>query len=102
MQRKKRRTALKAAFWYLLLSGGSWMFLNSYANSCNRLNGENIVPASIAVFDDSASIEVLDHSMKFCITGIRPESKTYCAAYLLVPDEIRAAAYLISLCGTDS
>ena len=102
MRRKKKRPVLRAVFAYLLLSSGSWMFLNSYANSYNRLSGDNIVPASIVVSDESASIEILDHSMKLCISDIRPESKTYCTAYLIVPDEVRAAGYIISLCGINS
>ncbi|MCR5600681.1 MAG: hypothetical protein K6G33_08080 [Ruminococcus sp.] len=102
MRRKKKKAALRAVFAYLLLSGGIWMFINSYANSYNRLSGKNIVPASMAVTDDSASIEVLDHRAEFSLSGIMPESKAYCAVYLLAPDEIRAAAYVISLCRINS
>ncbi len=98
MRRKKKKTALRAAFLYLLMSGGSWMFLNSYTNSFNRISEESIVPASMTVDDDNASIELLSHRAGFSVAGIMPDSKLYCAAYLIVPDEVRAAAYVMSLC----
>ena len=98
MRRKNKRTALRAVFLYLLMSGGSWMFLNSYANSFNRISGESILPASISVVDENASIELLDHRTGFSISGLMPDSKIYCAAYLLVSDEIRIASYVMSLC----
>jgi hypothetical protein len=98
MRRKSKNTALKAVFIYLLLSGGSWMFINCYANSYNRLSGEDIRPAGAVISGGQASVELLDHSAQFSISGIAPESKAYCGAYLLSPDEVRAAAYVISLC----
>lgn len=98
MSIKKKKTALKAVFLYLLLSGGSWMFINSYANSYNRISGENIRPAGLVISGGRASVEVLDYEAEFGISGIAPESKAYCGAYLLSPDELRAAAYVISLC----
>lgn len=98
MRRKKKRTAVKAAFIYLLMTLGSWMFVNSYANSYNRLSGDRMIPAGIAFSDRKASVKLLDYSAEFGISGIAPDSKAYCAAYLLSPDELRAAAYIISLC----
>lgn len=98
MRRKNKNTALKAVFLYLLLSGGSWMFINSYANSYNRLSGDDIRPAGVIISDGQASVELLDHSTEFSISGIAPESKLYCGTYLISPDELRAAAYVISLC----
>ena len=98
MRRKNKNTALKAAFLYLLLSGGSWMFINCYANSYNRLSSDDIKPAGVIISGGRASVELLDHSAEFSIEGIAPESKAYCGAYLISPDELRAAAYIISLC----
>lgn len=95
MLRKNKKTALKAVFLYLLLSGGSWMFINSYANSYNRLSSDDIRPAGVVISGGRASVELLDHSAQFSISGIAPESKAYCGAYLFSPDELRAAAYII-------
>ena len=95
---KKKRTALKAVFFYLLLSGGSWMFINSYANSYNRISRETIVPAGIVINDEQAAVKILGHSGELDLSWIAPDSKAYCMAYIFSPDEIRAAAYIISLC----
>lgn len=97
MRRKNKKTALKAVFAYLLISGGSWMFINCYANSSNRLSGGDISPASLVISGGRASVEVLDHRAELSISGIAPESKAYCGAYLLSPDELRLAAYIIAL-----
>lgn len=98
MRRKKKKTALTAAFMYLLLSGGTWMFINSYANSYNQMSRSKIIPAAMTVSDDKATLEILHHCAELSISGIAPESKAYCGAYLLSPDEVRGAAYIISLC----
>ena len=98
MYKKKKRTVVRVIFLYLLLTIGSWMFLNSYSNSYNRLSEEKIAPASLNINDNKASIVFLDHTIEFSMVGIAPESKFYCLAYLLSPDELRLSAYLISLC----
>ncbi|MBR1429872.1 hypothetical protein [Ruminococcus sp.] len=98
MHRKKKKTVLRAAFMYLLLSGGSWMFIYSYANSCNHMRGEYMVPAQMVVEDERATVDILGHSAEFSISDIAPHSKLYCGAYLLSPDDLRLAAYVVSLC----
>ena len=98
MHRKKKITVLRAVFMYLLLSGGSWMFIYSYANSCNHMRGEYMVPAQMVVEDERATVDILGHSAKFSISDIAPHSKLYCGAYLLSPDDLRLAAYVVSLC----
>ena len=98
MRKSKKKTTLTAVFLYLLLSGGLWMFLNSYANSHNHMSEEKIIPVRMTVNGDTASVEILDHCGEFSLSGIAPDSKTYCAAYLVSPDELKAAAYIISLC----
>lgn len=98
MRRKKKKAVLRAAFAYLLLSGGSWMFINACANSYNRLNSENIVPVGLTVQNGTAALDILDHHAEIGISAFAPDSKLYCGAYLLSPDEVRAAAYIISLC----
>jgi hypothetical protein len=98
MRKSKKKTTLTAVFLYLLLSGGSWMFINSYANSHNQMSEEKMIPVGVAISGDKASLELLDHYGEFSLSGIAPESKNYCAAYLASPDEIKAAAYIISLC----
>ena len=95
---KKRKTALTAVFLYLLFTGGLWMFVNSYSNSYNKLSEEKIVAASMTIKPDSASISMLEHTVNVDLRALLPESKFYCGAYILAPDEIRSAAYLISLC----
>lgn len=98
MHRKKKKTVLRAVFMYLLLSGGSWMFIYSYANSCNHMRGEYMVPAQMVVDDERATVDILGHSAEFSISDIAPHSKLYCGAYLLSPDDFRLAAYVVSLC----
>ncbi len=98
MRRKRKKAALRAVLMYLLLSGGSWMFIYSYANTSSRLSGEYIVPAQMVVEEEKASIDILGHSAEFSLSGIAAHSKLYCGAYLLSPDELRLAAYVLSLC----
>ena len=98
MHRKKKKTVLRAVFMYLLLSGGSWMFIYSYANSCNHMRGEYMVPAQMVVEAERATVDILGHSAEFSISDIAPHSKLYCGAYLLSPDDFRLAAYVVSLC----
>ena len=98
MHKKKKKTAIKAVFLYLLMSGGSWMFINSYANSYNMLSSDVIVPAGLILRDEHISLRVLGHRGRFDISVIAPDSKAYCGAYLAAPDEVRGAAYIISLC----
>lgn len=97
MHRKKKKTVLRAVFMYLLLSGGSWMFIYSYANSCNHMRGEYMIPAQMVVEDERATVDILGHSAEFSISDIAPHSKLYCGAYLLSPDDLRLAAYVVSL-----
>lgn len=98
MRKKRKRTLLRAIFVYMLLMIGSWMFLNSYSNSYNRLSDEKIAPASLNLSGNTAYIELLDHEISFSLSEIAPDSRLYCAAYLLSPDELRSMCYLISLC----
>ena len=97
MRIKKKKTAFRALFFYLLLSGGLWMFINSYSNSYNRLSGDSIAPAMLDISGGQTRISVLDRNMEIDLSFILPDSKAYCGAYLCSPDEIRAAAYLIAL-----
>ncbi|MBP7186276.1 MAG: hypothetical protein KBA55_05835 [Ruminococcus sp.] len=97
MKRHHKKAALGAALMYLLLSGGSWMFINSYANSFNRLSREKIVPAVMTIESGRASAEVLGKTLDIDISGINKSSKSWFAAYLAASDEVRSAAYLIAL-----
>ncbi len=94
---KKKKTALRAIFLYLLLTGGSWMFINCYTNSYNRMAGDKIAPASLDVSGSKASVTVLEHRMDIDLSAAEPDSSLYCGAYILSPDEVRSACYLISL-----
>ena len=82
---------------YLLLVGGSWMFINSYANSFNRLSTEKIVPASLTIQSGNASLYVLGNSLDIDFPSLNTSSKLCFIAYLASDDEIRSAAYLVSL-----
>ncbi len=98
MSKKRKKTAVRAVFIYMLLTFGLWMFLNSYTNSYNRLSDDKIVPAGLDLYGDTASLEVLNHEILLDLSAIAPESRLYCGAYLLSPDELRLTCYLISLC----
>ena len=97
MRIHRKKAALAAAIVYMLLAGGSWMFINSYANSFNRLSNEKIVPAVMTIERGRASAEVLGKTLDIDISGINKSSKSWFAAYLAASDEIRSAAYLIAL-----
>lgn len=97
MKRKNKKSAVRAGFTYLLLTAGLWMFIMSYSNSYNRLSAEKITPASITLTEGSAEMSVLDRSFLLDLSGFLPESKLYSALYLLVPDEVKMIASLISL-----
>ncbi len=97
MKIRRKKAALAAAIVYMLLAGGSWMFINSYANSFNRLTNEKIVPAVMTIERGRASAEVLGKTLDIDISGINKSSKSWFAAYLAASDEIRSAAYLIAL-----
>lgn len=94
----KKRTAVRAILLYLILTGGSWMFINSCTNSYNRLTGEDIAPASLVLNGRKASVSLLDHSTEIELGGIYPESKLYFAAYAVSPDELRLMTGIVSLC----
>ena len=96
MALKRKKTAAGAILVYTLLAGGSWMFINSYTNSFNRLTEKKIKPASLIVSSDSASVQVLNRAAHIDLRPILPESRLYYGAYIFSPDEIRSAAYLIS------
>lgn len=96
MRRNNKKTAAGAVLLYLLLAGGSWMFVNSYANSFNRLTEEKIVPASMTVNSGSASVSVLGKSVDISLSASFKESRYLLGAYLAASDDIRSAAYLIS------
>lgn len=97
MPKKKKKTAVRAVFAYLLATVGLWMFVNSYANSYNRLTQEKITPASLVMNGDTAKVEILEYSAQFSTRLISPDSRLYCIAYLISPDELRTAAYLTFL-----
>jgi hypothetical protein len=95
---KKKRTAVRAILLYLILTAGSWMFINSCTNSYNRLTGEDIAPASIVLSGSKASVSILDHNAEIELDSIYPDSKLYFAAYAVSPDELRLITNLVSLC----
>ncbi len=74
------------------------MFINSYANSHNQMSEEKMIPVGIVLNEGKASVDILDHHREFSLSCISPDSSNYCLAYLASPDELRAAAYIISLC----
>lgn len=98
MRSGRKRTAVRAVFLYVLLTCGLWMFLNCCSNSYNRLSGDKIEPAELDVTGNMAFIGILEHEISLDLTAVSPESRVYCAAFLLAPDEIRSACYLISFC----
>lgn len=96
MTRKKNRTAVRAAIVYLLLAGGSWMFADSYAKSYNKLTGDRAAPASVDVAGSRVRVGIAGSGAEIDVRYLTPDSKFYCAAYILAPDEFRLACYLIS------
>lgn len=97
MKKKKKKSAVRAGFAYLLLTTGLWMFIMSYSNSYNRLSTEKITPASITLTEDSAEMSVLEYSVWLDLSVFLPDSKLYGALYMLSPDEIKIISPLISL-----
>lgn len=97
MKKILKKSAVRAAFAYLLLTTGLWMFINSYSNSYNKLTAEKIAPASITVSEASAEMTVLENSVLLDLSLFMPESKLYCGLYILAADELRMLTALITL-----
>ena len=97
MTRIKKKTAVRAIMLYLILTAGLWMFINSYTNSYNRITGENIAPAGVTLSGGKASVKLLEHDTEIDLGAVSPDNKAFCAAYILSPDELRAAAYILHL-----
>ncbi len=97
MKRKQKKSAVKAGFVYILLTTGLWMFIMSYSNSYNKLSAEKITPASITLTESIAEMTVLENSLTLDLSGFLPKSKLYSVLYLIVPDEVKMIASLISL-----
>lgn len=83
-------------FLYLLFMSGVYMFLRSCSNSYNRLTADKIVPASLVINGNTASVSILEHKADFSMGIISPESRLYYVAYLVAPDDARLMAYLVS------
>lgn len=95
---KNKKNIVRAIIVYVALTMGLWMFLNSYANSYNRLSEEKIAPASLNMSNGKAVLNVLEHSIKLNVTCFSAESRFYFGAYIVSPDELRLTAYLVSFC----
>lgn len=97
MHIKKKKTAFKAVFVYLLMTCGLWIFLNSYANSYNKLTDEKIIPAGVYMNTDSIHVSVIKHSANLDTSMFSSESKLYYVLYMLSPDELRGAVMAFSI-----
>ena len=95
MKRRINKTAVSAVLVYVVLTCGLQMFLLSYANSYNKLSDEPIPPASLTLSSSSAQLDILGTSLKLRYP-FGSDSRSLLAAYLLTPDELRAAALLAS------
>ncbi|MDE5834308.1 MAG: hypothetical protein K2H26_02170 [Ruminococcus sp.] len=93
---RKKKTAVRVIFFYLLLTAGVYMFLESCSNSYNRLSEEKIAPASIVIDGNRASVNILENEVSFSTEILSPESDFYFVSYLLSSDDIRSMAYCIS------
>lgn len=94
MKKRINKTAVSIVLLYVILTSGLRMFLISYANSYNKLNEDPIVPAKLTVSSTITKLDILEQSIN--IKNIKSDSKLYFVAYLLTPDELRAAAVLAS------
>ena len=97
MRKNYKTNAAGAVLLYLLLASGSWMFINSYANSFNRLSKEKIVPASLTIDGRNASLSILGRNMDIGLSMPDKGSRHLLTVYLSTSDEIRSAAYLIGV-----
>lgn len=93
----RKKTVLRIIFVYILLTAGIYMFLESCSNSYNRISKEKIVPASIVINDNKASVSILESKFNFSIKMFLPKSKIYYVAYTIASDDIRLMSYCISL-----
>ena len=91
MMLRKYKTAVRAAIAYLILTGGLWMFLSCCANSYNRLSEEKISPLLLTVGDDSAQLYILGKEYDIGLNGFSADNRECLIAYMLAPDEVRAA-----------
>jgi hypothetical protein len=98
MRKSIKKTAAGTVILYLVLSAGLWLFIDSYSSFHRRMTGEKLAPASVTLNSGSASVSVVGQEADIDLSPLEPESKLYCAAYIVSPDEFKAAAYIISLC----
>ena len=87
--RKYKKTTVKWAILYLIITIGTWMFLYSYANSYNKLTDNKIVPAALHTNEHGFELEIIGQSFKTPLEAFEPESKLYFAAYIFMPEEMR-------------
>ncbi|MBR4626703.1 MAG: hypothetical protein IKO47_03200 [Ruminococcus sp.] len=95
---KRKKAAAGMVLAYLILSAGIWLFIDSYSSFRRRMTGEDTAPAGLTLNAGSASVSVLSSGAEIDLSPFAPESRLYCAAYILAPDELRAASLVISLC----
>jgi len=98
MRKSIKKTAAGAVLIYLILSAGLWLFFDSYSSFYNRMTGKKTAPASVTLTSGGASVSIIGQGTDIDLSLLRPDSKLYCAAYILSPDEFRAAGCMISLC----
>ncbi|MBP8594351.1 MAG: hypothetical protein KBI35_08045 [Ruminococcus sp.] len=90
---KSKKTAAGAAVVYLLLTGGLWMFVRSYASFRTRLSGEGRA-VSVETSPDGLTAELLGSKIRLDLSLMDESSRSYLPAYLAAPDELRAWAFL--------
>lgn len=94
MMRKKKRTAVRVIFLYLLLTAALWAFLYSCSNSYNHISYEKISPAGVVMNGENVKFSVLEHEIRFSLDDISPQNRLYFPLYVFSPDELRISVLI--------
>ena len=94
MKVKKKRTAVRVIFIYLLLTTALWAFLYSCSNSYNHISDEKISPVGVVINGETAKLSLLEHEIKFRLDDISPQNEIYFPLYMFSPDELRMAVLI--------
>ncbi|MBQ8960434.1 MAG: hypothetical protein IJ071_04355 [Ruminococcus sp.] len=87
---RSKKTAAGAAVVYLLLTGGLWMFVRSYASFRTRISPQEGAALSVQADHGELRSDFLGKEAVLDLSPLSSDSPGYLPAYLLVPDEVRA------------
>ena len=99
MRLRKIKAAAGVVMVYLILTAGAWMFISSCAATENRLSDGGTV-SGLSVSGGGTVLRLGEESYILTPAAIPSDSELFLAAYILLPDEIRAALFAAGYLGS--